>query len=97
MKSNDKEQIIEGGEIREFRDDAYKIKAQRAKTKRTLAYLLIGVLFFSFGAHYGITTWLLLNEKASVAEALSRIFNTWSPVIAGFAGAAVTYFFTREK
>lgn len=97
MKPNDEEQIIEGGEIREFGDYAYKIKEQRAKPTRTLAYLLLLVLFSSFVGHYGITTWLLLNEKASVADALNRIFNTWIPVVSGFAGAAVTYFFTKDK
>jgi hypothetical protein len=97
VKLNDEEQVIEGGEIREFGDYAYKVKEQRAKTTRMLAYFLLFVLVFSFVGHYGITTWLLLNNKEAIVESLNRIFNTWIPVISGFAGAAVTYFFTKEK
>ena len=89
---------IEGGEISgEF--DAYDnpIERHKATTTRWIAYLLVGMLGGSFVVHYGFIIWLAVNNKTSAMEAAERTFNVWLPIISGLAGAAVTYFFTRER
>jgi nitrate reductase NapE component len=94
------EPVIEGGEIRDIDPSQLKadpIKKQKVLTARTLAYILIGILTLSVVAHYSVTVWLLQSENGEVVDITDRIFNSWLPVISGFAGAAVTYFFTREK
>ena len=89
---------IEGGEISgEF--DAYDnpIERHKATTTRWIAYLLVGMLGGSFVVHYGFIIWLAVNNKPSAMEVAERTFNVWLPIISGLAGAAVTYFFTRER
>ena len=90
---------IDGGEIAgEF--DAYtdnSIKRHKATTIRWVAYLIIGMLGGSFLIHYGVITWLAVNNKTSAMEVTERTFNVWLPIISSLAGAAVTYFFTRER
>lgn len=70
---------------------------QKAKTTRTLAYLLVAILAGSVGLHYGITAWLIIQKNVTAVETLDRIFIGWLPVISSLAGSAVTYYFTKEK
>ena len=94
------DETLDGGKVEELSLKDIKIdliKKQKLTTARTLAYMLILILAFSVFSHILLTVWLLPNDKTNVVEAVDRIFHSWLPVISGFAGAAVSYFFTREK
>jgi len=100
IEISDDDSVIEGGEIHDIDPSKLKtdpIKKQKVLTARTLAYILICILTLSVVAHYGVTVWLLQSNKKEVVDITERIFNSWLPVISGFAGAAVTYFFTKER
>ena len=47
--------------------------------------------------HYAAVTALELSGKHEAVKSLEAIFNAWLPVLSGLVGAAVTYYFTREK
>lgn len=89
---------IEGGSIK---NSSAPIQFQEAKhkadTTRKLANWLIIILAGSIILQYACTMWLELSGRHDSVENLNRIFNSLLPVIAGLAGSAVTYYFTREK
>lgn len=98
---SDSEQIIEGGEIQEIGDTDVKIDPivrQKAKTTRTLAYVLVGILGASVLLHYIAVIVILVNtENQALIDTIDGIFSSWLPVISGLTGSAITYYFTREK
>jgi hypothetical protein len=47
--------------------------------------------------HYVAVMALELAGKHDAFKSLEAIFNAWLPVLSGLVGAAVTYYFTREK
>jgi len=94
------DQIIDGGQITDIVVDPFRvaeIKKQKLSAARTIALTLILILAISVALHYGITILLLSSGKPTVVDVTERIFNSWLPVISGFAGAAVSYFFAKEK
>lgn len=89
---------IEGGPISLEPDTSYNpIERHKATTTRWLAYLLIGMLGGSFIIHYGVMVWLAAQNKTDAMKIVEQTFSMWLPVISGLAGAAVAYFFTRER
>ena len=89
---------IEGGPISLESDASYDlIERHKATTTRRIAYLLIIILGGSFVIHHVLVTVLAFNDKTAAMEVVERSFNTWLPVISSLTGAAVTYFFTRER
>jgi len=96
------DQIIDGGEITgigpgEGEIPVDPLKKARAETTRRLAYVLIGILAFTFIIHYAIISIMLFTQRTYGVDPLNSIFTTWLPVISGLASSAVTYYFTREK
>jgi hypothetical protein len=64
-----------------------------AKLARTVA-IIFGVLVI---VHYGaVITFAALKETATV-DALQSIFHEWLPVLSGFLGAAISYYFADRK
>ncbi len=89
---------IEGGPISLKSDASYDlIERHKATTTRRIAYLLVIILGGSFVIHHVLVTVLAFNDKTAAMEVVERSFNTWLPVISSLTGAAVTYFFTRER
>ena len=91
------EPIEDGGDISIQLDGYDLIGRHKATTARWLAYLLIGMLGGSFVLHYVVTVLFAFFNKTAAMEVVERTFNVWLPVISGLAGAAVAYFFTRER
>lgn len=60
-----------------------------------LALWLILTLVATLLVHY--TAILVLISLAKPTEALDQIFHAWLPVLSGFVGSAVTYYFTRDR
>jgi hypothetical protein len=47
--------------------------------------------------HYAAVIALEWSGKHDAVRSLEAISNAWLPVLSGLVGAAVTYYFTREK
>lgn len=90
---------IEGGEIVGKLDDYTdkSVERYKARTTRWIAYLLIGIFGVSFGIHYAVIIHLATSNQNAAVEIAERTFGAWLPIVSGFVGAAVTYFFTRER
>jgi len=69
--------------------------AEREKTASLLAVAVIGLLGGSIALHY--IAIMIFGADQVRQQALSSLFNSWLPVIAGLAGSAATYYFTRDK
>jgi hypothetical protein len=92
----DADEVLEGGFVPALQDYFVEQK-HRADTARRLAYALVCLLGGTVFIHYVGVLILVLNGRGDAVESLSRIFNVWLPVISSLVGAAVTYYFTREK
>ncbi len=92
------EGLIQGGTISGLdQETEWRPEKHHAVTASRLANWLLVILGASFVVHYIALTILSLNEKTETVEALSSLFGTWLPVMSGFVGGAVTYYFTREQ
>ena len=90
--------LISGGEISGLDQEAdWRPEKHRAVIAGRLAYWLLVILVVSFVVHYVAVIILSLYEKREAVEALSSLFGSWLPVMSGFVGGAVTYYFTREQ
>ena len=65
--------------------------------RAVIARILIWMLAVGLVLHYAAVTALELSGKHEAVKSLEAIFNAWLPVLSGLVGAAVTYYFTREK
>lgn len=72
-------------------------RRHRAKTASFLAYTFVGILVVTLVLHYVATLMLGYYGQLETVEALSQLFDKAFPAITGFVGAAVTYYFTRER
>lgn len=68
-----------------------------AETARKLSTLLIWILAVSAALHYSLSAAFSQWGDEKVVETLTGIFDVWLPVIAGFVGSAVTYYYTRDR
>lgn len=71
--------------------DPYDPEPHRQKVTLRLIALLAGLIFVHYGSMF------LLDWNGKKIENVSNAFNATLPVIAGLAGAAVTYYFTRRS
>ena len=47
--------------------------------------------------HYAAVIALEWSGKHESVKSLETVFSAWLPILSGLVGAAVTYYFTREK
>jgi len=92
------EQLIQGGTISGLDEEVnWRPEKHHAVTASRLAFLLVWVLILSFVLHYSAIIALSAMGKKETVDALSSLFGVWLPVMSGFVGGAVTYYFTREQ
>ncbi len=92
------EPLIQGGTISGLDQEVnWQPERHHAVTATRLAFLLVWVLVLSFVLHYTAIVILGVYGKTETVETLSSLFGVWLPVMSGFVGGAVTYYFTREK
>ena len=90
--------IIEGGSVSDFQEIKWEPeKKHRAETARYLAYGLVGILAFTILIQYGMTVFLIFQNRESGVATLEKLFSTLLPVLSGLVSGAATYYFTREK
>ena len=93
---------LEGGFVRDLDEPdesapRFEERKYRAKTASYLAFLLVAILVLTLVLHYIATLILSCYKQAETVQVLGEIFDKWLPVITGFVGGAVTYYFTKEK
>jgi hypothetical protein len=62
-----------------------------------IARILIGMMAVGLVVHYMAVIALEWNGKHDSVKSLETVLNAWLPIMSGLVGAAVTYYFTREK
>ena len=62
-----------------------------------IAKILIGMMAVGLLLHYAAVVVFEWNGKHDSVKSLETVLNAWLPVLSGLVGAAVTYYFTREK
>jgi hypothetical protein len=77
--------------------DNLGIRGHEAKTARTLAFFLVGMLGLSFILHEGLVVLMSFYNKAEAVTALEHTFNQWLPVLAGLVGTAVGFYLKERK
>ncbi len=68
-----------------------------AVDRAIIAKGLIWMMAVGIVLHYAAVVAFELSGKHDSVKSLETIFNAWLPVLSGLVGAAVTYYFTREK
>jgi hypothetical protein len=94
----DDEPAIDAGFVSEANKQLpFHKEKHQAETSQKLAFSLVGVLVVTIAIHYATTIVLELYGHHNAVESIEKIFNSCLPVIAGFVGAAVTYYLTKDK
>ena len=73
-----------------------KAEMEREKFRFSLAFWLVFSLMASILIHYATVLVLELSDKSKAVEGLTQIFHSWLPVISGFVGSAVGYYFAKH-
>jgi hypothetical protein len=73
------------------------LKAHEAKTARTLAFVLVGMLGLSFVVHEGLVVLMSFYNKAEAITTLEHTFNQWLPGLTGLVGTAVGFYLKERK
>jgi hypothetical protein len=95
--TQEEEPPLEGGMVSDLNTELpFHPARHKAETKRKLAFLLVWIMAISVGVHYGVCVFLHAYKLTDAAEAMSKVFNIWLPLISGLASSAVTYYFTKD-
>lgn len=73
------------------------IEAHKAKTARTLTFVVVTMLGLSVVLQYGTMAALVVYKRTEAIPNFEHLFNAVLPVLAGLTGSAVTYYLTKEK
>lgn len=93
------EELLDAGTVEDLNKSPVRVEkvTHRAKTASYLAFMLVAILVITLILHYIATLILSCYGQAETVKVVCEIFNKWLPVITGFVGGAVTYYFTKEK
>jgi len=73
------------------------LNAHKAKTARTLTFVVVAMLGGSIIIQYGMLAVLTYHNKTEAIATFEHLFNAVLPVLAGLTGSAVTYYLSKEK
>jgi hypothetical protein len=73
------------------------LKKTHVETAKTLSFWLVGILAGTVLLHYGCVMTLVLLGKDYELPIIEDVLHAWLPVLAGLAGSAATYYFTRDR
>jgi hypothetical protein len=73
------------------------LKQRQAETASKLAAWLLGILAGGLILHYTCVMILIWFKKDEGIKVIEDAFHSWLPFVAGLAGAAVAYYFTKES
>lgn len=72
------------------------LKKSHVETANKLAGWLLAILGGTVLIHYTCVMVLIFTGHTDGATILEDLFHSWLPVLSGLAGAAVTYYFTKD-
>lgn len=98
-ESNAARRVIDSSELGEvfWKNNVYNSTRYRDETARSIANWLILIFALVIAAQYVFTIWLTLPEKIDALAVVEKLFSVVLPVVSGFVGAAVTYYFTKDR
>ena len=73
------------------------LKANEAKTARTLTFVVVALLGLCILLQYVTMGVLTIYNKPDAIPNFEHLFNAVLPVLAGLTGSAVTYYLTKDK
>jgi hypothetical protein len=73
-----------------------EIEKHRATTASKLAFWLLAILGGTMAVHYACLMVLILCKRDDGTKILEDAFHSWLPVLAGLAGGAVAYYFSKN-
>jgi len=93
---------VQDGEQHEVIDDPGRqvaVSAPRdpAVDRAVISKVLIGMMAVGLVMHYVAVVAFEWTGKHESVKSLETVLNAWLPILSGLVGAAVTYYFTREK
>lgn len=96
---NAAQRVIHSSELGEvfWKNNVYNSTRYRDEAARSIANRLILIFALVIAAQYVFTIWLALPEKTEALAAVEKLFGIVLPVVSGFLGAAVTYYFTKDR
>jgi len=71
-------------------------RVDKDKLTANLALLLILALILGIIAHYAVLLIVLWNGKKELIDPLNRVYESWLPVLSGFVGSAVAFYFRQN-
>jgi hypothetical protein len=72
------------------------LEERKAETAKKMAFGLLAILGGSVIVQYVCVMALILTGRDYGAKVLEDLFHSWLPVLSGLAGAAATYYFTKN-
>jgi len=92
-------ELLDAGTVEDLNKRPLRVEkvTHRAQTASYLAFTLVAILVLTLLLHYLATLILSCYGQAESVQVLGEVFDKWLPVITGFVGGAVTYYFTKEK
>jgi hypothetical protein len=73
------------------------LEEHAARTQRTLAFVLVGMLAGSFAVHEGLVVLMTFHNRCEAIPTLEHTFNQWLPVLSGLVGTAVGFYLKERK
>jgi hypothetical protein len=73
------------------------VQQRQAETASKLAAGLLKILAGGIFLHYVCILILIYLKRDDGLKVFEDLFHSWLPVVAGLAGGAVTYYFTKER
>ena len=83
-------------QLRRLQQD-YQGAAHRDVSRANLAKLLVALMGISVIVYFIALTVAIARGSTEAIETLRNAFNAWLPVMSGFVGAAIAYYFTKDK
>ena len=88
---------IDGGEVVDVGQTVtVRERMHHIVTASLLAKYIFWMLALTGSVHYFMIAFSAFKNKPEMIEELTIIFHSWLPVVSGFFGAAVTYYFTKD-
>jgi hypothetical protein len=73
-----------------------KADEAREQFRYSLAFWLLFAMLASFVMHYTTVLVLELTDRGDAVDSLTQIFHSWLPVVSGFVGTSVAYYFAKQ-
>jgi hypothetical protein len=88
---------VEGGAVEKPRPHPFDPREHHARTASKITYVLLTMTAGTVLIHYSSLIVTHFLDRADLAEALSEVFRVWIPLLSGFLGSALAYYFAQRE